>query len=208
MVVSGRVVSPANVSPVVLRLPQVIAVTYLNVPFDEKEAAKAKGARWDTVHKKWFVPPLVDLAPFRRWNLGKKVILRTTYADKEEVRRLGARWDPSINEWYVTDNMDLSNFAQWLPVGDAAHGTPQWAANAAAIHAAEARRASSVPATPATAPKRRRVTFDLPPPGDGEASTSAGGTSAGGDASTSAGGAASVALPSDDTVGELPHGNC
>merc|ERR1719473_170314 len=109
MVVSGRVVSPANVSPVVLRLPQVIAVTYLNVPFDEKEAAKAKGARWDTVHKKWFVPPLVDLAPFRRWNLGKKVILRTTYADKEEVRRLGARWDPSINEWYVTDNMDLSN---------------------------------------------------------------------------------------------------
>ncbi|WP_294947622.1 exodeoxyribonuclease VII large subunit [Sulfurivirga sp.] len=42
---------------------------YLEVPFREKDQAKALGARWDAVRRKWFVPDQLahDLTPFQRW---------------------------------------------------------------------------------------------------------------------------------------------
>lgn len=41
--------------------------TYLNVPFRDKAEAKAKGARWDSEARKWFVPMGRDLEPFATW---------------------------------------------------------------------------------------------------------------------------------------------
>ncbi|MGZ8190731.1 MAG: DUF5710 domain-containing protein [Methylococcaceae bacterium] len=41
--------------------------TYLNVPFAEKDAAKALGARWDATVKKWYVPAVKDIALFAQW---------------------------------------------------------------------------------------------------------------------------------------------
>jgi hypothetical protein len=41
--------------------------TYLNVPFAEKDAAKALGARWDAAKKKWYVPSGVAAELFERW---------------------------------------------------------------------------------------------------------------------------------------------
>lgn len=41
--------------------------TYLNVPFKQKAEAKAKGARWDSETRKWFVPAGRDLEPFTSW---------------------------------------------------------------------------------------------------------------------------------------------
>ena len=41
--------------------------TYLNVPFNQKAEAKAKGARWDSEARKWFVPIGRDLEPFTDW---------------------------------------------------------------------------------------------------------------------------------------------
>lgn len=46
--------------------------TYLNVPYEEKEAAKRSGAKWDGGIKKWYVPAydkLKHYAPFCRWLL-------------------------------------------------------------------------------------------------------------------------------------------
>lgn len=40
--------------------------TNLNVPFAEKDEAKALGARWDPTRKCWYVQDR-DLAPFARW---------------------------------------------------------------------------------------------------------------------------------------------
>ncbi|WP_333878665.1 DUF5710 domain-containing protein [Methylobacter sp.] len=40
---------------------------YLNVPFAQKDEAKALGARWDAVQKKWFVPPEKDITLFAKW---------------------------------------------------------------------------------------------------------------------------------------------
>ena len=41
--------------------------TYLTVKYQEKDAAKALGARWDAGEQKWFVPEGRDLAPFSQW---------------------------------------------------------------------------------------------------------------------------------------------
>lgn len=41
--------------------------TYLNVPYPQKDAAKALGARWDAANKKWYVAANKDLTPFAQW---------------------------------------------------------------------------------------------------------------------------------------------
>ena len=43
--------------------------TYLNVPFRDKDAAKALGARWDPAQRQWYVPEGLELAPFSPWLL-------------------------------------------------------------------------------------------------------------------------------------------
>ena len=42
---------------------------YLEVPFAQKEQAKALGARWDPLKKKWYLPDAdpLDLTPFQAW---------------------------------------------------------------------------------------------------------------------------------------------
>ncbi len=40
---------------------------YINCPYDEKELAKALGARWDKEVKKWYVPEGLDKNRFKRW---------------------------------------------------------------------------------------------------------------------------------------------
>lgn len=39
----------------------------LKVPFNEKDQAKALGARWNAEAKQWYVPQGVDSAPFAKW---------------------------------------------------------------------------------------------------------------------------------------------
>lgn len=39
----------------------------LKVPFNEKDQAKALGARWNAELKQWYVPQGVDSAPFAQW---------------------------------------------------------------------------------------------------------------------------------------------
>jgi hypothetical protein len=44
----------------------------LEVPFAEKDEAKALGARWDPASRTWYLPAGLDPAPFRRWLPGVK----------------------------------------------------------------------------------------------------------------------------------------
>jgi len=44
-----------------------MANTFLTVPFRDKDAAKALGARWDAAQRQWFVPEGRELAPFALW---------------------------------------------------------------------------------------------------------------------------------------------
>src|SRR6516162_3448099 len=43
--------------------------TYLAVPYDERDEAKALGARWDAVKKAWYIGPGVDPAKIAKWEL-------------------------------------------------------------------------------------------------------------------------------------------
>ena len=40
---------------------------YLDVPYEEKDEAKALGARWDRDARLWYVPDGRDAGPFARW---------------------------------------------------------------------------------------------------------------------------------------------
>jgi len=42
-------------------------MVFLTVPYAEKDAAKALGARWNPTRKRWYVPDGVDNAPFAKW---------------------------------------------------------------------------------------------------------------------------------------------
>ena len=46
---------------------RAVANTYLNVSFKDKDAAKALGARWDSLQRPWFVPDGRELTPFVQW---------------------------------------------------------------------------------------------------------------------------------------------
>ncbi len=44
---------------------------YIKVPYDEKDAAKALGAKYDPAKKQWYVPQGVDTAVFSQWLQGR-----------------------------------------------------------------------------------------------------------------------------------------
>lgn len=44
-----------------------MGVTYLNCPFNDKDEAKALGAKWDSVKKRWYVPDGCNLSVFAKW---------------------------------------------------------------------------------------------------------------------------------------------
>lgn len=43
---------------------------YLNVPYAQKDEAKALGAKWDASNKKWYIPGSLDISLFEKWNTG------------------------------------------------------------------------------------------------------------------------------------------
>ena len=95
--------------------------TYLNVPFEDKNAAKAAGAYFDGNKKMWYVPKGKDLSAFRQWipeggsmKSVKKILLRVPFADKDEAKRLGAKWDATKRCWYIYSTSDRSKFKKWL----------------------------------------------------------------------------------------------
>ena len=48
-------------------MPAAAERVYLAVPYAEKEAVKALGARWNRTGKAWYVPPGQNLVGFQRW---------------------------------------------------------------------------------------------------------------------------------------------
>ena len=42
-------------------------ITWLEVPYEEKDAAKSHKARWCPEKRQWYAPPQVDRTPLRQW---------------------------------------------------------------------------------------------------------------------------------------------
>jgi hypothetical protein len=73
--------------------------TYLNVPFAQKDAAKALGARWDAANKKWYIAAHKDIALFAQWLTHPGALESTaTSMSKPRLPTISAKAISSANE--------------------------------------------------------------------------------------------------------------
>lgn len=100
-----------------------VASTYLTVSFKDKDAAKALGARWDSVQRQWYVPEGRELTPFVQWlPAGKGSAF--LHARTEQHSML----DATVISWgYAQGIGGHSGFDAYLgtslPVTDSSNGT-------------------------------------------------------------------------------------
>ncbi len=80
--------------------------TYLNVPYAEKDAAKALGAKWDAANKKWYVPGSLDISDFAKWRDQAAVTTTSTGTtdkpealDKLKNTRSGVFTQPTVKDF-------------------------------------------------------------------------------------------------------------
>ena len=87
----------------------------LDVPYKEKDDARALGARWDDLQRVWTASD-DEAAIFQRWLPQCRVHLTTRYDERTLVKNLGGRWDPLMKTWFITPDMNREPFeAQgWL----------------------------------------------------------------------------------------------
>lgn len=116
-------------------------IAYISVPYAEKEAAKALGAKWDRKEQSWYIPPGLNPEPFAKWtqaapqiapaaisepsqgqptgvsaqNASERVYLAVPYGEREAAKLAGAQWDKTAKSWYVGDNPDSELIKRWLP---------------------------------------------------------------------------------------------
>ena len=98
---------------------------YINVPYKEKNEAKALGARWDKQHQSWYIPRKLDPAPFAKWSQNdtpqtlpqtqERIYLAVPYNEREVAKAAGARWDKQAKSWYIGPQGDTDRLSRWLP---------------------------------------------------------------------------------------------
>jgi hypothetical protein len=75
-----------QIKPVPLLYKMADSKIYLNVPFAQKDEAKALGARWDGTQKKWHAPANKDITLFAKWKADSDtVILPKTKASTPKI---------------------------------------------------------------------------------------------------------------------------
>ncbi|MEC4749250.1 DUF5710 domain-containing protein [Methylomicrobium sp. Wu6] len=81
---------------------------YLHVPYTQKDAAKALGARWDPANKKWYVPANIDITPFAKWQSATVTAeLSSTTTNKPKVHTPYAKNSPSAKN----ENVDAITYS-------------------------------------------------------------------------------------------------
>ena len=59
---------------------------YLNVPKEEKNAAKAVGAKWDNSAKKWYAPEGADMEKLAQWQQPPTSAASQNQSDSQRMR--------------------------------------------------------------------------------------------------------------------------
>ena len=104
--------------------------TYLQVPYQERNQAKALGAKWDRGIQSWYVPADVDISLFSQWpqtdNVAKteRQYLAVPYTDRNSAKEAGAIWDKTAKSWYVGQHAIIDTLKQWLPENVTDQQTP------------------------------------------------------------------------------------
>jgi antirestriction protein ArdC/phage/plasmid primase-like uncharacterized protein len=104
--------------------------TFIEVPFGEKEEAKALGARWDRQKRSWYIPAAMPVDLFAKWqkhqdqhaNLAERPApasarkyLAVPFGERKAAKAVGALWDSAAKSWYVGLDADLERLARWEP---------------------------------------------------------------------------------------------
>jgi hypothetical protein len=87
----------------------------LNVPFAEKDKAKALGARWNSERKVWYVPDGENIAPFEKWHAPGQpsVPVKVNHiAKKAPVRVDSYSGTAVVGKYYVELNHDCNPFIE------------------------------------------------------------------------------------------------
>ncbi len=99
---------------------------WLDVPYTQKDLAKAAGAKWDTTAKRWYAPEsgMVDLEPWIRGSdptpkarfvqVAGKVWLDVPFGDNDAAKAAGARWDVKAKCWYAP-RPGMPELERWAP---------------------------------------------------------------------------------------------
>jgi antirestriction protein ArdC/phage/plasmid primase-like uncharacterized protein len=111
---------------------QAASRVYLNVPFKEKNEAKAAGAKWDRAAVKWYAPQGADMAALARWqqqpetaatkeaeqsesNIAQeRVYLAVPFGERQAAKEAGAFFDSAAKVWFAPKGTDLSGLAPWM----------------------------------------------------------------------------------------------
>jgi antirestriction protein ArdC/phage/plasmid primase-like uncharacterized protein len=111
--------------------------TYINVPYREKNEAKALGASWDRGQQSWYIPAGVEQTPFSKWLQAGEVTstaqvktniqtaadkvradrqyLAVPYSERVLAKAEGALWDKQVKSWYAKPTADMGKLQRWLP---------------------------------------------------------------------------------------------
>lgn len=87
-------------------------IEYLSVPYNEKDHAKKKGAKWDPNAKSWYISTFQPIEDFLEWKI---TYLEVPFVEKDEAKNLGAKWDAEKKRWYVSGPYALDLCRKWLP---------------------------------------------------------------------------------------------
>lgn len=113
---------------------------YLDVPYEEKDAAKELGAKWDRQERLWYMPPGANLEDVQKWMPKEaekeqqpqqpaqknepRQYLAVPYEEKDAAKELGAKWDAEAKSWYVGPDADMTRLQNWLPQNNAEEQAP------------------------------------------------------------------------------------
>lgn len=130
------------------------AKTFINVPFKEKNEAKALGAKWDREAQSWYIPPGIDADPFAKWQPNgqnqaqepakavrqgpgegessqalktpesSRQYLAVPYGERNAAKAAGAKWDATAKSWYAPADVDPAPLQRWLPQNVQAEQAP------------------------------------------------------------------------------------
>jgi putative DNA primase/helicase len=113
------------------------AKSFIDVPFRQKDEARALGAKWDRQQQCWYVSAGLDPAAFSKWpdrdvikaaidpqrNAGNKTeaekldrerqYLAVPYGERVAARALGANWDKTAKSWYAGANAAMDKLERW-----------------------------------------------------------------------------------------------
>ena len=133
--------APAAQSPSQIKAEAQAQKTFIQVPYREKDEAKALGAKWDRQEQSWYVPAGVAAGPFAKWaqgaataavdapqavqttegpTVGRKAAqereyLAVPYGERIAAKAAGAEWDKVAKSWYAGPKADMEKLARWKP---------------------------------------------------------------------------------------------